>query len=163
MTDKAAIPEREGPSRARSIGARALTVVAILLALVGMLAYYVAHTALDEAGFKAVSQNMIEDDAIRTQVANTAVDAAVRKRRRGGGDRGATASGAERVGACSGRSLAVRRGPGGGRGARAAARAEGLGADDDRDAAATGEVCWTTSRSSSRPKTARSCSTSVRS
>ncbi len=66
--------KRGGPSRARAIGARALTVVAILLALVGMLAYYVAHTALDEAGFKTVSQNMIEDDAIRTQVANTAVD-----------------------------------------------------------------------------------------
>jgi hypothetical protein len=51
-----------------------LTVVAILLALVGMLAYYVAHTALDEAGFETVSRNMIENDAIRTQVANTAVD-----------------------------------------------------------------------------------------
>jgi hypothetical protein len=63
-----------GPSRARSIGARTLTVLAILLALVGMLGYYVEHTALDEAGFKEVSQNMIENDAIRTQVANTSVD-----------------------------------------------------------------------------------------
>jgi hypothetical protein len=61
-------------SRARLIAARALTVVAILLALVGMLAYYVAHTALDTAGFETVSRNMIENDAIRTQVANTAVD-----------------------------------------------------------------------------------------
>jgi hypothetical protein len=51
-----------------------LTVVAILLALVGMVAYYVEHTALDEAGFKTISENMIENDAIRTQVANTAVD-----------------------------------------------------------------------------------------
>ena len=58
----------------RVIAARVLTVVAILLALVGMLAFYVAHTALDEAGFEAVSRNMIENDAIRTQVANTAVD-----------------------------------------------------------------------------------------
>ena len=58
----------------RLIGARVLTVVAILLALVGMLAFYVAHTALDEDGFKTVSRNMIENDAIRTQVANTAVD-----------------------------------------------------------------------------------------
>ena len=58
----------------RLIGARALTVVAVLLALVGMLAYYVAHTALDEDGFETVSRNMIENDAIRTQVANTAVD-----------------------------------------------------------------------------------------
>ena len=51
-----------------------LTVVAILLALVGMLAFYVEHTALDEAGFETISRNMIENDAIRTQVANTAVD-----------------------------------------------------------------------------------------
>jgi hypothetical protein len=58
----------------RLISARVLTVVAILLALVGMLAFYVAHTALDEAGFETVSRNMIENDAIRAQVANTAVD-----------------------------------------------------------------------------------------
>jgi hypothetical protein len=58
----------------RLISARVLTVVAILLALVGMLAFYVAHTALDEAGFETVSRNMIENDAIRTQVASTAVD-----------------------------------------------------------------------------------------
>jgi hypothetical protein len=51
-----------------------LTVLAILLALVGMLAYYVAHTALDASGFETVSRNMIENDAIREQVANTAVD-----------------------------------------------------------------------------------------
>ena len=66
--------KRSGASRIRVLGARALTVLAILLALVGMLAYYVAHTALDEAGFETVSRNMIENDAIRTQVANTAVD-----------------------------------------------------------------------------------------
>jgi hypothetical protein len=64
----------EGPSRTRLIAARVLTVVAILLALVGMLAFYVAHTALDADGFETISRNMIEDDAIRTQVANTAVD-----------------------------------------------------------------------------------------
>jgi hypothetical protein len=58
----------------RLIAARVLTVVAILLALVGMVAFYVAHTALDAAGFETISRNMIENDAIRTQVANTAVD-----------------------------------------------------------------------------------------
>ena len=63
-----------GVSRARVVGARALTVLAVLLGLVGMLAYYVAHTALDESGFETVSRNMIENDAIRTQVANNAVD-----------------------------------------------------------------------------------------
>jgi hypothetical protein len=56
------------------VAARALTVLAILLALVGMLAYYVAHTALDASGFETVSRNMIENDAIREQVANNAVD-----------------------------------------------------------------------------------------
>ena len=74
MTEGGGAPEQRGLSRTRLIGARVLTVVAILLALVGMLAYFVAHTALDEAGFEAVSRNMIENDAIRTQVANTAVD-----------------------------------------------------------------------------------------
>jgi len=66
--------EPRSTSRARAIGARALTVLAILLALVGMLGYYVEHTALDEDGFKTVSENMIQNDAIRTQVANTSVD-----------------------------------------------------------------------------------------
>jgi hypothetical protein len=61
-------------SRKRLIGVRALTVVAILFAFVGTLAFFVAHTALDEAGFKTVSQRMIEDDAIRTQIGNTVVD-----------------------------------------------------------------------------------------
>ena len=58
----------------RVIGARVLTVVAILLALVGMLAFYVEHTALDEDGFETISRNMIENEAIRTQVASTAVE-----------------------------------------------------------------------------------------
>ena len=63
-----------GPSKARIIGARVLTVVAILLALVGMVAFYVEHTALDEDGFETISRNMIENDEIRTQVAAKAVD-----------------------------------------------------------------------------------------
>jgi hypothetical protein len=63
-----------GSSRARSIGARILTVLAVLFALVGALAFYVEHTALDEKGFETISRQMIENDAIRAQVANTAVD-----------------------------------------------------------------------------------------
>ena len=51
-----------------------LTVLAILLALVGMVAYYVEHTALDEDGFEAISRNMIQNDEIRTQVAAKSVD-----------------------------------------------------------------------------------------
>jgi hypothetical protein len=61
-------------SRARIIGARVLTIVAILLALVGMLAFYVEHTALDEEGFETISRNMIENDEIRTQVAAKSVE-----------------------------------------------------------------------------------------
>ena len=63
-----------GRSWTRLIGARALTVVAILLALVGMLAFYVENTALDEDGFETISRNMIEDDEIRTQVAASTVE-----------------------------------------------------------------------------------------
>jgi hypothetical protein len=70
-----ATPDSDGgPSRIRRIGARALTIVAILLALVGMLAFYVEHTILDEDGFETISREMIEDDEIRTQVAATTVD-----------------------------------------------------------------------------------------
>ena len=63
-----------GTSRTRVIGARVLTILAILLALVGMIAFYVEHTALDEDGFETISRNMIENDEIRTQVAAKSVD-----------------------------------------------------------------------------------------
>ena len=63
-----------GTARWRVIVARALTIVAILLALVGMVAFYVEHTALDEEGFETISRNMIENDEIRTQVAARSVD-----------------------------------------------------------------------------------------
>ena len=74
MTDAPKPSKPAGSSRARVIGARTLTVLAILLALVGMLAFYVEHTALDEAGFETISRNMIENDTIRTQVAAKSVD-----------------------------------------------------------------------------------------
>lgn len=66
--------DAEKSSRIRVIGARVLTVFAILLALVGMLAFYVEHTVLDEDGFETISREMIENDEIRTQVAATTVD-----------------------------------------------------------------------------------------
>ena len=72
MTEAA--PEPRGLSRTRLIAARALTVLAIFLALVGMVAFYVEHTALDEDGFEAISRQMIENDEIRTQVAAKSVD-----------------------------------------------------------------------------------------
>lgn len=58
----------------RVIGARLLTILAIVLALVGMVAFYVEHTALDEDGFESISRKMIENDEIRTQVAAKSVD-----------------------------------------------------------------------------------------
>ena len=63
-----------GLSRTRRIAARVLTVVALLLGLVGMVALFVERTALDEAGFETVSRKMIENDEIRTQVATKSVD-----------------------------------------------------------------------------------------
>jgi hypothetical protein len=66
--------EADGRSWLRLIGARALTILAILLALVGMVAFYVEHTALDENGFETISRKMIENDEIRTQVAAKSVD-----------------------------------------------------------------------------------------
>jgi hypothetical protein len=72
MPETTSAPDRT--SRMRVVGARVLTVVAILLAVIGMLAFYVEHTALDEDGFEAISRNMIENDEIRTQVAAKSVE-----------------------------------------------------------------------------------------
>ena len=123
------------PSRIRLIGARALTVVAILLALVGMLGFYLEHTVLDEEGFESISREMIENDEIRTQVAattverlfaNVDVEAAIAER---------LPPAAARVGAGPRRSRALGCRPGSAGGARATACAGAVGGDDDRDAA----------------------------
>src|ERR1700761_1745855 len=74
MSSAAEVSKAGRLSRKRLIGARALTVVAILFAFVGMLGYFVTQTALDESGFKTVSEKMIENDAIRTQIGNAVVD-----------------------------------------------------------------------------------------
>ena len=74
MTEAEQAAEPKGPSRVRIIAARVLTVVAILLALVGMVAFYVENTALDPDGFETISRKMIENDEIRTQVAAKSVD-----------------------------------------------------------------------------------------
>ena len=47
MTEDNKTPEARGASRTRLIAARVLTVLAVLLALVGMVAFYVENTALD--------------------------------------------------------------------------------------------------------------------
>ena len=88
MTDSEKDSRPAGPSRMRVICARVLTVVAILLALVGMLAFYVENTALDEDGFGTISRNMIENDEIRanrgqsvdTLFENVDVEAAIAER-----------------------------------------------------------------------------------
>jgi hypothetical protein len=72
MPETTSAPDRT--SRMRVVGARVLTVVAILLAVIGMLAFYVEHTALDEDGFETISRSMIENDEIRTQVAAKSVE-----------------------------------------------------------------------------------------
>ena len=73
-TDSGGGATQAGSSRTRIVGARILTIVAVLLLLVGALAFYVEYTALDEDGFESISRELIENDEIRTQVANTAVD-----------------------------------------------------------------------------------------
>ena len=54
--------------------ARALTVIAVLLAFVGMLAYFVDRTLLDEDGFRSTASALIDSDEIRQQVALRVVD-----------------------------------------------------------------------------------------
>ena len=119
MTDSEKDSRPAGPSRMRVICARVLTVVAILLALVGMLAFYVENTALDEDGFGTISRNMIENDEIQPKSRPTGRHA-VRERRRRGRDRRATASRSAGTRSDSGRSRPLGCRSGGGCGARAA-------------------------------------------
>ena len=140
--------KRGGPSRLRVVGARALTVLAILLALVGMLAFYVAHTALSDAGFEAVSRNMIENEAIRTQVANTAVDSLYENVDVEAAIAARLPRGAERIGSRAGglsRSGADRAA---GNCARATARPDGSGWRRRPGRSDNSCGCWTTRRSS---------------
>ena len=60
--------------RGRLIAARVLTVLAVLVAFVGMLSYAVERTVLDESGVERIATEMIQDDAIREQVALAAVE-----------------------------------------------------------------------------------------
>lgn len=60
--------------RGRRIGARTLTVVALVVALVGMVAFYVEQTVLDEGSSETIARELIQNDEVREQVALTAVD-----------------------------------------------------------------------------------------
>ena len=61
-------------SKGRAVGARTLTVIAAVLALVGSIAFYVERTALSEDGFEEIATELIQSDEIRDQVAATAVE-----------------------------------------------------------------------------------------
>ncbi len=62
------------PSRGRVVLARALTVLAILLGFVSMLAFTVERTVLDSSGINRIAADLIQDDDIREQVGLVAVE-----------------------------------------------------------------------------------------
>ena len=61
-------------SKGRVVGARTLTVLAAILALVGGVAFYVERTVLSEDGFEEIATELIQSEEIRDQVAATAVE-----------------------------------------------------------------------------------------
>jgi hypothetical protein len=63
-----------GPSRRRVILARALTVLAILLVVISVLANFVKREALDSSRFRDTSRALIADETIRNQLGQTLVD-----------------------------------------------------------------------------------------
>src|SRR5262245_18851836 len=67
-------PAARVASRRRFIAARALTVLAIVLAVVSVLANFVAREALDESQFRSTPRAPIADRTVRDQVAATLVD-----------------------------------------------------------------------------------------
>jgi hypothetical protein len=66
--------DRAGPSRTRIIVARILVVLGVLLLVVSVLANFVKREALSEDQFRDTSQELIANDAIREQVAQTMVE-----------------------------------------------------------------------------------------
>ncbi len=65
---------RRHAGRGRVVLARALTVLALLLGFVSMLAFAVERTVLEESGIERIASDLIQDDDIREQVALTAVE-----------------------------------------------------------------------------------------
>jgi hypothetical protein len=65
---------RATSSKGRAVGARTLTVLAAILALVGSLAFYVERTVLSDDGFEEIATELIQSPEIRSQVAATAVE-----------------------------------------------------------------------------------------
>jgi hypothetical protein len=62
------------PSKGRIVGARTLTVLAAIIALVGSIAFYLERTVLSEDGFNEIATQMIQSPEIRNQVAAKAVE-----------------------------------------------------------------------------------------
>jgi hypothetical protein len=60
--------------RGRAIAARTLTVVALLVALVGGIAFYLERTILDDDGIETIATELIQSDEVRQQVGLTAVE-----------------------------------------------------------------------------------------
>ena len=70
-----AVPTSQPTSgKGRAIAARAVTVVAVVVALIGGIAFYLERSVLDEDGFEAIATELIRSDDIRDQVAGTAVE-----------------------------------------------------------------------------------------
>jgi hypothetical protein len=73
MADAApAAPAASG--RGRAVAARALTVLALVVALVGGIAFYLERTILDDDGIETIATELIRSDEVRQQVAGTAVE-----------------------------------------------------------------------------------------
>ena len=60
--------------RGKIVLARALTILALLIGFVSMLAFTLERTILDESGIERIATDLIQDDDIREQVALTAVE-----------------------------------------------------------------------------------------
>jgi hypothetical protein len=56
------------------MAARALTVIALVVAFVGGIAFYLERTILDEDGVETIATELIRSDEVRQQVAGTAVE-----------------------------------------------------------------------------------------
>jgi hypothetical protein len=74
VKDGAVSATSAAPSKGRIVGARTLTVVAAVLALVGSVAFYLERTVLSEDGFNEIATEMIQSEPIRNQVAAKAVE-----------------------------------------------------------------------------------------
>ncbi len=65
---------RGDAGRAKIVLARVVTVLALLIGFVSMLAFTIERTVLDESGINRIATDLIQDDAIREQVGLTAVE-----------------------------------------------------------------------------------------